>query len=236
MVDAATRGGKYLEVDKNPAPTTMTTIIDMDYSSNFIDQYGTFRVYLRARILVDNAGANTQLQLLNGDTSAVGFITNSAVRADGTVLQGALWTLLDLGLVTFPRRAISTTFAAQDFRLRLQGRGHNAANLKWDFDCIFMVPVDEGLLDAQLSSVSGAQDRVYSDGLDVQPQLYLTNNADVPQPEYFSTVNSHIYFRMRRNVANRWGFLKLDSTTLEHVLADTAIIRLRYYPLYALAR
>ena len=240
-VDAAASGGNRLDIVKlgTLANNTLYPILRWTIDSNVRHHRGLYQCFLRVRMPTDDAGANTKLQLRWGGATGVDRV-NDAVRADQTVLSATDWRLLDLGQMTIPHRTLPSAvdFAAYNFALYGSTHGGGAPpNLNWEIDCVYLVPVDGPILIGKLNAVSGAQDKVVSDWLDVVPALYSTDSADVPQDEYFTAANLlHTGFWLTRNVNNIFGYLVMDDTNNKHVLADTATITVECYPYYYLFR
>ena len=111
------------------------------------------------------------------------------------------------------------------------------AGVTADFDCLYLVPIDEWYLDLTCSAQLSAQDQIIIDGLLPQPSIYVRDSTGVLQPELVTPSGNYALERMiEPGRDNRWFVIALRDDALEtasgHDLTDVFTLTFDYHPLY----
>lgn len=188
---------------------------------------GTWRAYLRGYNSVSPAPWAIRLSHNNVNATADGIL-NQSVTADGTSgLSNADWQLLDLGRVTFPVPSIPSTAALNPQLLMNLYANWSATGGEYRFDALFLVPLDEDVLDIEFNTTMTAA--VVDDAIDVRPGLYTGTTA----AQIGRDIRLNTFFKVRPNVANKFGYLLMDTSNRRMDITDAGVITVEWYPQYA---
>ena len=232
VVNAAAQGGNVLRLSYTTGGNvTRAKVITWTINDNLPDFYGRFMVFVRS----DAAGhAN-----LTGVGLSYGGSDGSLYQLPSTTL-GAAWAdrMLPLGVVTIPERPLPYDAVKTSFVMQLDVTIVTGVTFDADFDCLYLVPCDEGYLDIEFSANSTAADKLIIDGLADQPVVYLLNSTGVIPSSNTrpSAVRGFQPFTIMPG-DNLFAALIVDTATAgsrtgEHPLGDTYTLKVERYPLF----
>jgi len=224
--DAAAHGGSKLRIaHTNAGADADADIIQFEIQANLADHYGRFRVFLHS---LAGSGDVAGIRLVYGGDNGKDI---SNARVDDPVTADSI---IDLGIMEIPHRQNPLGVTLNSFKFRLQGT-FNSGTFNWDIDNIYLIPVDEQYMDVQTSVAAAAQDKLVNDNTAVVPMIYLTDSADVLQPEHI-TANADTRFTVVPGKDNLWLCLFAINTDGVIDMTDTFTLSFSYYPLYELFR
>ena len=206
-------------------------------TNHLADHYGIFRVFLRVDVLSGADAATMTFALTYGGSNG------TDITADlGTITPGAAFTdgMVDLGVMYIPHRSGPLNQALTSFSFRIAFVGGGGGVYTLDTDAVYLVPIDEQVLDVELGSNSATQDQLVSDGLQPDPSTYLLNSSGDLQAQTIAT-NQDDPFTLLPDLTSLWCVLLFESASVSsgprgHNLADTFTLDFQYHARYALAR
>lgn len=208
--------------------TRLSGLFPGDTAAQPIDHRGTYRCYARVRASTSTASTFT---------AQLSWAVNTQLFGDTTTFSTSStnFRLIDLGLVSFPSGNdpvydgyTNTELKAEQSTIRmLAGRTSGTASL--DIDYLQFIPADEELCTVKWASdagrpvLDGPNDTVYSyestGGLDyVQTGDPSARVGCIPQ--------------LAPNQVNRLFFVRKVDTAWSHLIADTAVFEVRFWPRY----
>lgn len=241
VADAAMSGGSKLRLAHTATGTDADAdIIAAVITDNIPDFFGKFRVLLRFAGAVSATNV-THLGITSrmGGTGASSSVDNTLFALSGSYVAG---DTIDLGVVTLPVSETAPTGAHSGGSLPalwLRGSFANAA-FNLDLDCIYLVPVDEQIIDVQ--TAAGNEIAILeSDDLEGYHRLYTLQTTTFDSDNTQLKVNADSGISLKPGVANLficWTFNGATTTKVGNLdlTVVTNTIKLDYFPLYEQAR
>ncbi|MCX6022956.1 MAG: hypothetical protein NTZ05_14740 [Chloroflexi bacterium] len=232
VVDANAHGGNKLRVTVTSgagAAHTNVPLIRWAINDNLADFRGTYRVLLAGQASSTNL---TNWSLAYAGPSG-GTVVNNAVLVGATTNAGHLW---DLGRMEIPYGLDADTDPISELLFTLRA-SYADANYTFDADCIYLMPIDEEVLDVEFSAEGSALDQVVSDNLAAVPALRLLDSAGTVQTETQSVAaDSRFTIVPGRDIL--WCPLLLTGTSVNQVvdLTDQFTLTFEYFPLFQTVR
>jgi hypothetical protein len=191
--------------------TASAEAVRITISSNISDQYGTFRVMVRAK-----GTAAEQLQLRWGGSTG-GLITNTAVALAG----GANVEIVDLGRMNIPEQEAPSDVSLASFVFSIW-RGTGASTL--DIDTIELWPADEYV---EFEPTTGPAENEFAviDSLARLPTAYLANSSGNRIQSL-----SHAGAAPRLQPSSNRILLRMSRSRTDDRRADSVAAALRYFP------
>lgn len=232
-----------------PAVTTEQALCGWTISANVADQFGKFRVLVRAR---DNAAAvNTKIRvkagIYNGAYSlgAAGLYGEWGYAAQyvSAVAGTTVLPLVDCGVITLPP-ADTAGVAVAGLCLEIWGKATaTGVSYKFDVDCIYLIPCSEGaggsgFYSAQFPIVmgTGVQPDGVLDANDNQPAASIVDGSDVLQfPAQADGTRGRPLFAWP-NLAQKLIVLAFIASNGNHNWNVNNTITVKYRPRYRIGR
>ncbi len=233
---AAASGGNVLRLTHANVDTdTNVKVVRFTINDNLSDFRGRFRVFLR----VDTGHASvTSLSIKYGGTGSDIVATGSPVTPSwaGNIFADRL---IDLGEIRIPSTDMPLDAVSAAFNFELWG-SFTIGVWTADFDCLYLLPVDENRMDIRLTVGSVANDIFVNDNLGVTPGFYLTDSTGLFKDNIFTSV-LNTRFNWVQGKANlllplaAWnnGY---PADVTQHRLTDVLTIVVDGHPQYALLR
>ena len=237
VADAAMHGGSKLRMTTDGAGTAaLAPVVRWTINDNLSDFYGTYRVLIKYADLGGNA---VTLGLTYGGT-----LGRDIANAQTTLSnQGTGERIADLGRMVIPHRAGPSNVALASFlfEVRVTLVDNDSAG-PYDFDCIYLIPIDEESFDLEASATLSAQDQLILDGLAEVSLPYIVDSTGDLQPERV-TFNAPSGQRntgslsVEPGVDNLWCILMLQIVTsgtgaYQVDLTDDFTATFEYYPYF----
>lgn len=232
VADAAAHGSSKLRATVTSGfggTHTSVPLIRWTINDNLADFKGTYRVFLRTTATVANL---TSFSLAYGGASG-NTVVNSAVTVGAVFGNGHLF---DLGRMEIPYGLDDDTDPVTEFNFTLRAT-YADATYTFDMDCIYLMPIDEEVLDVEFSAEGAEQDQVVSDNLAPVPSLRLVDSAGTVQTET-QIVAADSRFTVVAGRDSLWCPLLLTGTGDAQLLdlTDQFTLTFEYHPLYQTVR
>lgn len=211
----------------------LTWTIKTPYVQDF---FGTYRVFLRIDAQ-SGTWTSATVQLKYGGSAG----TTISRTAQAYTSSGSDY-LIELGRMTIPHAQQPINAAPSNFIFTVTVSAvASSSNPTLDFDCIYLLPIDEEALDYCANAAFTSQDQLISDSLLTQPMLYmLDSTGKLTYPTF--TVNMDSRFSVLCGRATRWFTIMLRTgvgsypSFMTHDLTDQYTLSFDYYSLYGMFR
>lgn len=239
LADVAVAGASGGNVNRLTHAATGTDtnvpLLRFTINDNLSDIRGRFRVFLRVDAGA-NSGSGETLHLRYGRIDEGFPIVLSAVAMNRTNSADALF---DMGEIMIPAYASPQDAVQTSFIFDLYGT-FTSAVFTIDLDCIYLMPVDEEILDVRFTTLTTANDIIIADHLAITPSIYQTDSTGVIVSNN-QTVFRNTRFHAGQGNVNLWLPLVMRGTgssdaAEQHILAHTLTLTFDYPPQYALLR
>ena len=224
VVAAGSSGGKYIQYAMGGGVGAGETEIGYAQYDIATPPRGQFRVLLFAKVEEDQANEYTHMEF--GVGWVYGDKTHAPATASGEFFECSAdntWEILDLGVLNIPPIAESDIATNSPFSLRIHLLANDAVGIagKYQFDYIFLLPIDEGVV---IIDDVAAADALAIDNITNPNNVFIISSTGVIEdfPDYVGKP-----FTLGRETT-RFYFLRDDGKTV------TFTVDLQYQPLFLL--